>query len=329
MPTPIKRKPLLFKIVLLSLFTTPLVAFASTMPDYNLQVPLFDYTKAKNFAEYIAQIYLIALYILIPLAIIIIIYAGARWILAAGDSGKIQEAKKYILSAFLGLFIALFSYFILNELGLSTVNMPSIEPIEPMPIPVLDGEFAQPDTFNQAPSPGAPPVAGTLPRIFQCDYRNVSYNCPSKSVCSSGCGTTSVTMVLRYYGKNVSIPQAVDFMGKSGYIGCNVIGTSPSGFAALAKANGLTYKTVSIDFNTLKSYVAGGKPIIANVGNPGSVRTCKYTAHGHYIVLAGWDAPNNRFIINDPGGRATSRYNGTWDDLTKGCDFKGAYYVGN
>jgi predicted double-glycine peptidase len=260
-----------------------------------------------------------------------IIIGGIYWISAAGDQGRIKNAKKYIVNAFIGLGLALFSYIFLALIGITALNMPGIQKIEPMPLPVFDNEFNQQDTFNQTPSPGAAPTAGTIPRIFQCDYRDIRFNCSSKSVCSSGCGTVSVTMILRYYGINISIPQAVQFMASGGYIGCNVSGTSPSGFTAIAKANGLTSHTVSIDFNTIKNLVAEGKPIIANVGNPvsGGTRTCKYTAHGHYIVLSGWDAPNNRFIINDPGGRATNRYNGTWDDLTKGCIFKGAYYVGH
>ena len=299
-------------------------------PNLQLEIPIFGYTNATNIAEYIKNLYQYAIYALVPIGIVIIIAAGIMWILAGGNLAKIKQAKKYISGAIIGITIGLLSYVILSLVGITELKMPQIEYIEPMPIPILDGEFEQPDTFNQIPSSGAPPVAGTMPRIFQCDYRNVPWpNCASKNVCTSGCGLTSVTMVLRYYGKNISIQQTVQFMGNGGYIGCGIIGVSPTGFGAIARANGLSYKKVSIDFNSLKNYVAGGKPIIANVGNPGPGRACKYTAHGHFIVLSGWDAPNNRFIINDPGGRATNRYNGTWDDLTKSCIFKGAYYVGN
>jgi predicted double-glycine peptidase len=296
-----------------------------------LQVPILGYTQSKDITDYIANIFQAALFILVPIAIVVIIIAGLQWIFAGGNASKIGEAKKRITGAFLGLLIGLLSYTILSFVGITSLGLTSSGPgyIEPMPIPVLDGEFEQPDTFNEKANPGAPPVAGTMPRIFQCDYRSVKFNCASKTVCSSGCGTVSVTMVLRYYGINISIEQAVAFMTKAGAIGCSISGTSPSGFAAIAKANGLNYSKPAINFDTIKNLVVNKKPIIANVGNRGPGRTCKYTGHGHYIVLSGWDAANNRFIINDPGGRATNRYNGTWDDLTKGCEFKGAYYVGH
>ncbi len=301
--------------------------------ELNLQVPLFGYTKASDLGEYIINIYNYSLVVLVPIAIVIIIWAGFKWILSAGDSTKIQEAKKYIIGAVTGLVIAFLSYTILSLLGLTQINSPQVNYVEPMPIPVLDGEFAQTDTFNEGVSSGAPPVAGTMPRIFQCDYRSVKFNCSSKTVCSSGCGTVSATMVLRYYGKNVSVQQAVQDMASFKAIGCSVSGTSPTGFKKIADKYGLEYHTVSITFETIKNYVASGKPIIANVGNPAGCkktpRTCKFTGCGHYIVLSGWDAANNRFIVNDPGGRASNRYNGTWNDLTKSCLFKGAYYIGN
>jgi len=299
---------------------------SGTASNLELQVPLFDYTLVADLPTYIATIYKYALIIIVPLAIFMIIVGGIRWISAAGNDSQIKKARSVIFSSIIGLLISLFSYIFFSLIGITTIKLPGIQTIEPMPIPIIDFEY---DTADNPSMPvgnaGAPPVAGTMPRIFQCDYRSVRFNCASKNVCSSGCGTVSATMVLRYYGKNISVPQAVQFMGSGGYIGCGVIGTSPSGFGAIAKANGLNYQTVSVDFNTIKNYVAGGKPIIANVGARSG---CKYTKAGHFIVLAGWDAPNNRFIINDPGGRTTNRFNGTWDELVKNCVFKGAYYIG-
>lgn len=326
---------IVFVSFILFLFAIPVLAesFAED-PNVELQVPLFGYAKAQNIAEYIKVIFKYALYIIIPIAVLMIMYSGGVWIFAAGNTSKIKDAKKHITSAVLGLIIAALSYIILSLVGITELKLPGIERVEPMAIPVEDGEFDTlvdiADTMGGAAgSSGAPPVAGEMPRIFQCDYRNVKFNCASKSVCSSGCGTVSVTMVLRYWGKNISIEQAVQHMASAKAIGCSISGTSPSGFASIAKANGLKYNTVPVNFEGIKNYVANKKPIIANVGNRGPGRTCKFTAHGHYIVLSGWDAANNRFIVNDPGGRSPNRFNGTWNELASGCIFKGAYYVGN
>jgi hypothetical protein len=108
-----------------------LAAGTAKQPDYQLQVPIFGYTKATNIAEYIKNLYKYALYALVPIAIIIIIYAGIIWILAGGNISKIKEAKKYISSAVLGLFIALLSYVILSFVGITELKPPSAEYITP------------------------------------------------------------------------------------------------------------------------------------------------------------------------------------------------------
>jgi|GEM_PF-3138866 len=128
---------------------------AAASPNIKLQVPIFDYTQAKDIAEYIAKIYGYALYILVPIAIIVIIYAGARWILAAGNMPQIKEAKNYIVNAFIGLTIALFGYLILSLLGLTQLSTPSVTYIDP--IATGDQFELQPnEQFAQTP-PGTPP----------------------------------------------------------------------------------------------------------------------------------------------------------------------------
>jgi hypothetical protein len=44
------------------------------------------------------------------IAVGLVIYGGIVWMTAAGDDGKIEDAKKIIYSAILGLIIILFSY---------------------------------------------------------------------------------------------------------------------------------------------------------------------------------------------------------------------------
>jgi hypothetical protein len=76
----------------------------AVQPQVTLQVPIFKYDKAANIAEYITKVYEYFLYVLTPIAIVIMIWAGFKWILAAGDPPKIQEAKKYISGALLWRF---------------------------------------------------------------------------------------------------------------------------------------------------------------------------------------------------------------------------------
>lgn len=100
-----------------------------------LQIPIFDYAESQNIAEYIAKIYQYLLIVLVPLAIIVIIVSGILWISAAGDSGKITQAKSRIIAAFTGLGLALFSYIILSLVGITNLTTPAIQYI-----PMEDGE---------------------------------------------------------------------------------------------------------------------------------------------------------------------------------------------
>jgi len=90
-----------------------------------LQVPLFGYTKAKDFPEYVGKIFEYAMYAIVPLTIIMIIVGGVMWVLAHNDVQKIKKAKERITYAITGLILALLSYTILGYLGLTT--LPSLQ----------------------------------------------------------------------------------------------------------------------------------------------------------------------------------------------------------
>lgn len=61
------------------------------------------------------------------LALFFLIYGGIRWILSGGDKGKVDEARKTIVAAIIGLIITFLAYFILsvvlNLFGLSFDNL--------------------------------------------------------------------------------------------------------------------------------------------------------------------------------------------------------------
>jgi 3D (Asp-Asp-Asp) domain-containing protein len=103
----------------------------SLLQNLQLQVPIFDVANINNLPEYIATIYRYLLIVLIPLAVIMIMIGGVVWITAGGDGGKIEDAKKYIISAFAGLIIGLFSYVLLSLVGINALTMPGIQIIDP------------------------------------------------------------------------------------------------------------------------------------------------------------------------------------------------------
>lgn len=82
----------------------------------------------KNIGEYIQVVYNYALRIAAILAVVVIIIAGAQYVTSGGNSEMINSAKKRIMGAVIGLFIAYMSYFILNSINpaLVTLRLPRV-----------------------------------------------------------------------------------------------------------------------------------------------------------------------------------------------------------
>ena len=65
-------------------------------------------------------------------AIVFLIYGGIKWILSGGDKAKVEEARKTIIGAIVGLIIAFLAYFILTlvlsifGLSLTKLTLPTI-----------------------------------------------------------------------------------------------------------------------------------------------------------------------------------------------------------
>ena len=190
-----------------------------------LQVPLFDITNVTSLPQYIATIYRYSMIIIIPLAIVMIIVGGVRWIFAAGNQGQIKTAKQYITAAFSGLVIALFSYVLLNLVGISTLKQPEIAYLEPV---IVNNETHDPPCDENNPTteprcklpPGLSASAPTsfsdillhsaqakanVPWLHQKDY-DINYG-SCGTIATSGCGVTSLTMMLQFLGnKTVKVP---------------------------------------------------------------------------------------------------------------------------
>lgn len=99
--------------------------FAEALVKTTLQIPILgqqSITVCRNerctgIAFYVALAYKWLVGFATVLAVIVIAYGGVRWLTAGGESGKVEEAKKVIGNALMGLLIALFSY-----VGLATIN---------------------------------------------------------------------------------------------------------------------------------------------------------------------------------------------------------------
>lgn len=97
-----------------------------------LQVPIFEYAFAISLPEYIFNMFRNAMFVIVLLTIIMVMWGGIQWIAAAGNSPKIAIAKKQISSAFVGMLLALLSYVLLSFIGITRLYLPTIETIAPM-----------------------------------------------------------------------------------------------------------------------------------------------------------------------------------------------------
>ncbi len=77
-------------------------------------------------AEYIVVVYRYALGIIVTLATVMVVVGGLRWTLAAGDAGRVGQAKETILRAVMGLLIAFGSYAILAVINPELVSFRNI-----------------------------------------------------------------------------------------------------------------------------------------------------------------------------------------------------------
>ena len=109
---------------------TPTPATTSAPASIKLQIPILMQTETSNVYEYIGNIYTAALYIIVPITILIIIMAGLQWASSAGNSEQIKAAKNLIIRGFIGLGIALLSYSILSLIGITSLSLPGVEKIE-------------------------------------------------------------------------------------------------------------------------------------------------------------------------------------------------------
>jgi murein DD-endopeptidase MepM/ murein hydrolase activator NlpD len=102
---------------------------------------------------------------MVPIAIVIIMIAGVRWIIAGGDMGKIKEAKKYISGAVIGLVIAILGSFVLNLVGISDLSLQRLNYIvvQEWDLPDVEIPHVPQNVGGTGSNPPAQPPGGTPP----------------------------------------------------------------------------------------------------------------------------------------------------------------------
>lgn len=124
------------------------------------------------------------------------------------------------------------------------------------------------------------------------------------TVKKTGCGPTSVSMIVTYFTGNVTQnPQNIfEWLVSFGNYGGHGFGR-PALVKAAAKY-GVTCEWKNLNIDSMKATLLSGKPIIAYMGKG------TFTSGGHYIVLKGV-TEDGKIAINDPFSESRSKK--TWD----------------
>lgn len=133
----------------------------------------------------------------------------------------------------------------------------------------------------------------------QTDYKNQFCGRSDATISSSGCGVTSMAMVIANLTNQTNITP-VDTMNEAyqgGYCGSGISGTAAGYFKVAADKYGLTYKSLTVDKKGAEdaiSILKSGGLVIANVGS-----ASPFTTGGHYIVIRKVDGEGNVYV-GDP-----------------------------
>lgn len=149
-----------------------------------------------------------------------------------------------------------------------------------------------------------------IPLYLQGNYASVAWG--DTNLAKSGCGPTSLAMVMTYLtGETVTPP---DMIAWSGTAYLTPTGSSWNFFPAAAAHYGVGYRRVK-DRASVVEALENGYPIIARE-QPGSF----FSPVGHFIVLRGV-TDDGQFWVNDPAGKYSVNREFTWDEIERTENF--------
>lgn len=258
--------------------------------------------------QYAAGVYKYLLLIAGIIAAVRIIAAGFNYIAAGGSSQKIEEAKSGIGHALIGLVLVLGSYLLLYTINPDLVQFKSLK-IKVVENVVLT-EFT--DNFDSTSyDAGSDSDDGSsFPNFKQINYKTpfAMSSCPSETIANSGCGPTSLSMVIKSFGYGVTPPDIAKLWVDYGYLkngtSCGAVG---HGGMFTDKKLFEKFNFTSINLGTNKNKiieeVKKGHPVIASMKPVSSSQPSRWTQGGHFVVVFKIN-PDGTLFIRDSGRRA-------------------------
>jgi Papain-like cysteine protease AvrRpt2. len=260
-----------------------------SMPDFTNVIQKDGFVYIPFISVYLVGAYKMGVGIAAILAVIMIMVGGFIWIAAAGDAGRIGQAKTMISGAVIGLILTVGSYIALQTVNPDLVNFTALKIPVVAPRPLINSDNTATDL---TPADLSTPAngTGTVPLFKQFKYDSPYGACGT--IKSSGCGPTSAAMVISSYGKSVDPPTMAGLFADNGFRICGQ-GTAYEAFTSPTTLNKFGMVGTSVDQDAMMALLRKNIPIIVAVG------PSIFTKSGHFIVLTGID-PDGNITINDP-----------------------------
>ena len=178
-------------------------------------------------------------------------------------------------------YYAFWSNFVSTSLGYDSTDWSGVITIDPNYTPSMSGNVMK------------------IPAIYQFDCKKVvcTINGKGKSASTSGCGATSMCMVIHYLtGNTEPTPYSLfKWAYDNGYYSGSGLGHEA--VSALGKLCGVEGKWIGKNGSKIVEALKSGHPVIAHMG-PGI-----FTRQGHYIVLKGV-TDDGKILVNDPNSKS-------------------------
>lgn len=146
---------------------------------------------------------------------------------------------------------------------------------------------------------GSGDVINNFPYYNQGDPRWGPKSYGPGTFASSACGPTSMAMVLKSYGHNVTPEDTVNYSLANGFR-TKSSGTSWGFFNSIGKNYGLNVAEFDPNIPRVKEYLDNNIPVIASM-TPGT-----FTKGGHFIVFSSHNKADDTVTVNDPSHRDLS-----------------------
>lgn len=144
----------------------------------------------------------------------------------------------------------------------------------------------------------------SIPLYTQWDARWGRRPFGGGTISSSGCGATSVAMVISYLTKKCVYPNdIVDIIGNRYYD--PGAGQRWEMIPAACKAFGCRAVQQTVNADAIVASLKAGHPVIVSTSGYGTTK--EFTKHGHYICLRGL-TKDGKVLVNDPNDNSTKKH---------------------